>query len=317
MADKYSYPDFMTYCTSSHASMRAEKDVFWYNRIPVPAVLVKKIFFGADQYLCTYLNHLLTGIMLSLYDLSNASSGRSFDLFPDPEQAKAAKLEGKTEQIWSWCQRLAEYKSFERKACQLVGIGAFELDRQSFEACLEHKGKKYERLYYPDSIKALIIGSFPKVSELLKANNGDFFGNVIADQLQIYRSGFGDAFAGIFNRLLDYKCDFFPNIDPRLAKQGQLEEVSFRKLGVIHPVDYANGCLWEPSFQQGGAIGVELDKNHPIFDVQSDQRISLFLLALSKEEMSIFSEEAKSVVEDYRFRVSQTLKNYAQSTEFD
>jgi hypothetical protein len=42
----------------------------------------------------------------------------------------------------------------------------------------------------------------------------------------------------------------------------------------------------------------------------------LLLLALSKEEMAIFNEEAKSVVEDFRFRVSHTLRAYAQSDDF-
>ena len=315
MSDNYSYPDFMNYCTSSNDSMRAEKDVFWYNRIPVPSVLVKKIFFGADLYLRTYMDHLLTGVMLALNDLSNPSTVRFFDFFPDPERARAAKSSGETGEIWSFCQSLDSYKDFEYRATQLLGIGAFELDQLSFEACLGHKGKKYERLYYPESIKELIRGSFPRVSELLKGTNGDFFGNVIADQLNIYRSGFGDAFAGLFNRFLDFKIDVFPSIDPRFANQGQLEEVSLKSLGVVRPVDYANGFLWEPSFQQGGAIGVELDRNHPIFDVSSDRRMTLLLLALSKEEMSIFNEEAKSAVEDFRFRVSQTLKAYTQTDE--
>jgi hypothetical protein len=134
------------------------------------------------------------------------------------------------------------------------------------------------------------------------------FGNVVVDSLNIYRSGFSDAFAGVFNRLLDFKFESFPFVNPNSAAQGQTEIVSVRDVGAIKPVEYAGGNWWQPSLEQGGAIGVEIDKNHPLNLIEEKSQLHLLLLALSKEEMLIFDENQKAVIEEFRFRVSQSLK---------
>ena len=312
MSHNYSFPDFMHYCSASNESMRAERDVFWYNRIPVPAVLVKKIFFSSDRFLNIYSQHLLAATMLALHDLGNPQRSSVFGFFPDTERVKDYKIGGHLSEIWDYCQGISSYKKFESKLSEFIGCGRFELGYTDFESILSHKGKKYERLYYPRSVKKLMTDSFPKVLDLLKGGNGDFFGNVIADELKIYRSGFGDAFAALFNRYLDFKFEYFPNLDPRIALQGQMAEFTLKSMGTIKRVDYAEGYLWNPLFQQGGVIGVEMDCNHPLLDVAQDKQLSLLLLALSKEEMSVFNTNVKSVLEDYRFRVSQTLKTYIE-----
>jgi len=152
--------------------------------------------------------------------------------------------------------------------------------------------------------------SASKVRSFLRGSNGDFFGNVIADELNIYKSGFSDAFSGIFNKYLDYKLNHFPSIDPRLASQGQTSVEKIPKIGTITPVDYCNGNYWEPMLLQGGGIGAETDLNHP-FDLISDKKkVAILLLALSNEEMLIFNNEKKQTIEEYRFRVSKRLKEY-------
>ena len=312
MNHNYSFPDFMNFCSISNESMRAERDVFWYNRIPVPIVLVKKIFFSSDRFLRIYSQHLLAGVMLALYELGRSQRSGVFDLFPDPEKLKQFRSDGWIQDLWNYCQGIQAFKTFETDLSQLTGCGIYELSVTDLELTLSHKGKKYERLYSPQSVKQLILTSFPKVLDLLKGGNGDFFGNVIADELKIYRSGFGDAFAVLFNRYLDFKFEYFPNLDPRVALQGQMAELSIKSFGTLKPVDYSEGYLWNPLFQQGGSIGVELDRNHPIFEAPFEKQLSLLLLALSKEEMSVFNEDVKLVLEDYRFRVSQTLKLYTE-----
>lgn len=308
MAEQYSFPDFINFCANHDEAYRLDGEVFWYNRIPVPSVLIKKLFFSAHQTLKCYNSHLLSGITLSLHDLTYPQD-KIFYLFPDPNAV--AENEAYLRKAWENSQDLARFKEFESKLVSCSGVDTQHLSYADFVSCLGHKGKKYERLYYPETVRQLIHNSFPKVSEMLRRNNGDMFGNVIADSENIYRAGFGDAFAGIFNRYLDFKFDVFPNLAPQLADKGQVEIVSVRETGAIVPVDYAEGNLWEPDLEQGGKIGVQIDRNHPFNFLEPELKSQLLLLALANEEMLVFSESKKATIEVFRFKVSQTLRNYA------
>ena len=166
-----------------------------------------------------------------------------------------------------------------------------------------------------DSIRLELQKYFPKVTELIKRENGDFFGNVIADELNIYRAGFGDALSALFKCFLDFKFDNFPTLDPREALRGQVEDVTVGTKGRLRYVDYAEGNLWDPCLQNQGGIGAQVDRNHPIFDMPDEQQLTILLLALANEEMSIFNEESKAVVETFRFRVSMAARRLTQANE--
>ncbi len=305
MTDKYSYPDFIEYCTKNNNSFRSENEIFWSNRIPVPSILVKRVFFSSDTYLKEYVHHLLAGTILALNDLSH-SEEKVFQSLPDPEVTHIKN--DFLKEIWNDAQGIDKFKEFERVVSSMCGLGAFELNVDDYLGCLSHKGKKYDRLYYPEVVKQLIEEAFPKVFNLLKRSNGDMFGNVVVERLNIYRSGFSDAFTAIFNRFLDFKFELFPNVNPLVVNQGQTEIVTVRNIGFIEPVEYAGGNWWNPVMQQGGAIGVEIDLNHPINTLPPEEQLHLLLLALAKEEMFIFNDEQKMAVENYRFRVSQELR---------
>jgi hypothetical protein len=326
MTERYSLPDFIEFCTRQNASVRYEGEIFWFNRIPVPNILVRNLFFSADIYFKDYVFHLLSGTILALHDLAveqwsglifadlnNQKDQKLFHLFPDPSQ-KELHIEV-LKKIWGEIQAVDKFKEFEHNVSLKCGLGHFEIGLDDFLNCIGHKGKKYERLYYPDDVKNLIETYFPKVTEFLTRGNGDMFGNVVVDRLNIYRSGFSDAFASIFNRLLDFKFESFPLINPKSALQGQTEIVSVREVGTIKLVEYAGGNWWQPSLEQGGAIGVEIDKNHPLNFVDEKSQLHLLLLALSKEEMLIFEINQKEVIEEFRFRVSQSLKKLANNLD--
>lgn len=77
-------------------------------------------------------------------------------------------------------------------------------------------------------------------------DNTDMFGNIIADRYNIYRSGFSDALAIIFNALLEFRLLFS-------GKSGNLPR--FRVI-MTAPDDVdirfgktADGSLWEPGYQ--------------------------------------------------------------------
>lgn len=290
--------------------MRSDTDVFWHNRIPVPAVLVKTVFFSGEKYLKNYCAHLLSGIVLALSDISNELESELFGKFPDPEAVKNDSIRGTLVAYYNECQNIENFKDFENQFTKLCGMGAFELSADEMLQTLSHKGKKYDRIYIPDIVQQMIQNKFPKVLNLLSGGNGDMFGNIVADDLNIYRSGFADAFAAIFNRYLEFKFVEFPDVDPRSAHHGQMERISVSNIGGIKPVDYADGSLWSPNLEQGGLIGVEIEKDNPIWNLEPEEQIRLLILALSKEEMSIFNEEKKQAVEELRFKTSSTLKEF-------
>lgn len=311
MAHQYSFPDFIDYCTNYSSAYKLDGEVFWYNTIPAPSVLIKKLFFNAHESLKQYNNHLLSAVVLSIHDIQSPDN-KLFNLFPDP--IAVTGRESLLREVWNNSRKLSNYRDFEERVVSFSGIDEHQLSFDEFLFCLTHKGKKYERLYYPDSINSQFEHCFPKVRTNIGRKKVDMIGNVIADNLGIYRAGFGDAFAGVFNRYLDFKFDIFPHVDPRSADQGQVELVSVRKVGSITPVDYAGGNLWEPSLDQGGNIGAQLDKHHPFNYLTPETKSQLLILALANEEMRIFSESKKTVIEEFRYRVSRTLKDFANST---
>lgn len=305
----YSYPDFISFCEKDSSSIRIDGDIIWYNQIPVPSILVKKMFFASDAFLQLYLNHVLSGLALAISELSNEVDKGYFEQFPNP--VKADQESHLIEKIWRNLQTIQLFKSIEKRLSSFLCHSEYELSYQDFYKCLSHKGKKYERLFIPNLVKDVLEKSAPKSRRFLKGKNGDFFGNVIADELNIYKAGFSDAFSGIFNRYLDYKLDNYLEIDPMLASQGQTAIETITRIGSITPVDYCNGNYWEPMLAQGGGIGAEADFNHPFHALSDDKKSAVLLLALSKEEMLIFNDDKKQTIEEFRFRVSKRLREYA------
>lgn len=311
MIYRYSFPDFLEFYGASR-SLRVEDQICWFNNIPLPIVLVKTIFSDSEKYLKLYSNHLLTSVILALNELGNNEVGIEFSSFPDDRNRLHDGAHEPLTAAWTYAQSLEKYAVLEQSVSLLCGLGPFKLNERDYIECLKHRGKKYDRLYCPESVKNILKSNFPRVA-LLQNEKNDFFGNVIAEELSVYKSGFADAFAGIFNCYLDFKFDHFPLIDPREGLVGETEALSGGGLGKIQPVDYANGFLWHPVLQQSGYIGIELDKNHLVHDIPDPQRFNLLLLALAKEEMSVVDPTLKRALEDYRFRVSRTLMEYSAS----
>lgn len=312
MIERYSFPDFIAYCSQRDSSFLVDGEIYWCKRIPIPSILAKRLFFSADFFLREYTFHLLSATALALHELKNPSVN-IFHLFPD--RNKRIEHEGELKRVWETCQSMTLFKDFEKNLSTLCGVGSFELTNDDFLRSLDHTGKKYDRIYYPDVVKKLFDSCFPKVATFLDRAKGDMFGNIIVDKLNIYRSGFSDAFSGLFNEYLTYKFDCFPASNPLLASNGQTEIITIPKIGSIRPVEYANGNFWDPSMQQGGAIGVEIAKNHPASMLEPREQLQLLLLALSKEEMQIFDLDQKIKMEEFRFRVSTTLKSFISTME--
>ena len=305
----YSYVNFLEFCRDSGSSIRVDDGVVWVKTKPLPAVLVRRMFYSADTYLALYSKHLLAGVILALKDIQDGRAGSFFKLFPS--QTDAAKYDSVLSDAWGYAQTLKVYKEFEFKVTQTVCIKSFELSRSDLKQVLQHTGKKYERLYLPDLIKHLFVG-LEKTRDNLLGRNGDFFGNVIADNLNVYKTSVGDAFSTFFNRYLDYKLGSYIEVDPRNAVHGEIVSGARHKLGELIPLDYVSGGYWNPRLLQGGLIGAEVDVGHPFYSLADEKKYGLLLLALSEEEMLVFNEEQKRTIEEFRFRTSKRMQDYSE-----
>lgn len=308
---RYTYKEFLSFCQQRNSRIRVEGDVVWYNQIPVPESLVKKVFFSAQNILSTFLDHLISAYALQAYDLQEKTSLASFAPAPSLVNEKQAELMRVLETARNM-SKFAEVEDFIVKASGLKNY--IRLDNGKFLKTVKHSGKKYERIYIPKKIKDYVSETAPKLNSNIGISNGDMFGNVIADELKIYRSGFSDAFAGIFKEYLEFKFEIFGNLDPSLSTLGVVEKTNYGGAGSLVLSKHMQGHLWEPGLGTKGGIDTYLNETHPLMikeNLSSEERLNLFLLAFSHEEMHLMNENDKEFVEDLRLRISNTISDFA------
>ena len=198
-------------------------------------------------------------------------------------------------------------KCFIKITTKYAGSNYGEFNREKFLLALSHNGKKYNRLYYPDTIKHLIQKSFNQILKKLRINQGDLMGNVIADNLKVYRQGYSDAFQILFKKFLDFKFDNFREIDHAETLHGHISSLEIEEFGKIEYTEKIQGNLWQPKMINGGLINAEVDRNHPINDLEKKQFEHL-ILALSDAEQKTIELNDKKAIEEFRYRVSATLR---------
>ena len=313
MEYSYSYPDFINYCSESGNKIRAEEEIIWYNRIPMPRLLVRKIFFHSPKYFEIYIDHLLSAIIISLSDQKSGS--KDFDELPNNNVSSETISRLKTN--FDDTLREEHFLKFQSEIIAGVGIDYNKITWDKFLKTIHHKGKKYNRLYFPDLIKDSISIHFSRCLNYLTRSSTDFFGNVLSDELDIYRNSFSDSFANIFNKLLDFKFEKFSGFDPNNASHGQTNYSQIDRIGQIIETENLQGNLWDPELVQGGKISVEINKHHPIYEVEEAKRFNYLLMALSNEELFISNPNTKDEFEKFRYRVSRQLKEIIKLREID
>ncbi|MDA7440715.1 hypothetical protein N8823_02685 [Candidatus Pseudothioglobus singularis] len=307
MKYNYSFPDFMKYAIESGLVLREEGEVLWVQTKPLPTELVRDIFFDAPRHISTFLNHTLSAVIAALGQLKY----NAIDVKQSIPSDKLSQQELK--QLKSYFDEfstLEEYKKFQKAIIFLSGINYQGLTKELFIESISHGGKKYDRLYYPDSIKKIISENFPRVQDVLSRNPKDFFGNILCDDRNIYRSGYNDALAYIFNKYFDFKFDVLPNYNPNSSLHGQDKSIDVVNKGSLIFTKSLRGNLWEPELYHNGKVNTKIDKNHVFNEVADDKKYEILLLALAKQELDIFDPNVKEIFENYRFRVSKEISNF-------
>ena len=94
MQYNYSFPDFMQYAIDSGLDLTEEGEILWAQTKPLPAELVKDLFFDAPHHISTFLNHTFTAVIAALgqlkYNSINVNQSTPSDKL-SPEQFKELK----------------------------------------------------------------------------------------------------------------------------------------------------------------------------------------------------------------------------------
>ena len=302
MGYQYDLADFKRYLNDKNPKYRVDGLIFWQNRIPLPIDLFNRIFNESDQMVTDYVYQLAA----SAVAFSNRESFQDV-LGLDVIDLPNGDLKKQQRKLDSWlAERLSGRSAVFRmthEVADLLGLEGFTFSVDKVAHAIRHQGKKYTRIFMPAEVRKLY--SFVKDCDEVGEDNTDMFGNIIADKYNIYRSGFSDALAIIFNALLDFRI-IFSETGSHLAKvrviAPSIENVDVR-LGKT-----SDGSLWEPGYEDDHYIVINQD--HPFVSQLSTEQSSALaecLFFLGELENSQFSDEKKKFVEELRQAVSRSL----------
>lgn len=299
---QYDIADFKRYLNEKNASYRVDGLIFWQNRIPLPIDLFNRIFDESDLIVTDFIYQVAaSAVVYSQKESFESTFGLAVTNLP------TEKLAQNGAELTSWVAgHLPVSCRIVRMAyevAELLGLSGFEFSGDRVAAALVHKGKKYGRLFMPDQIKGMVNGI--SGCETIGQDNTDMFGNIIADRYNIYRSGFSDALAIIFNALLEFRILFS-------GKGGELPKF---RVTAPAPTDAdvrfgktADGSLWEPGY--GDDHFIVINSEHPMMrNLPQEQYGALaeFLFFIGQYENSQFSDQNKKFIENMRQTISRSL----------
>lgn len=302
MSYQYDLADFKRYLNDRNKSYRVDGLIFWQNRIPLPIDLFNRIFDESDQIVTDYIYHLAAAILVfSNTDAFEEHLGHAVGDLPTSnlgkEHARLRKWVGFHTPQESAVVRMAY------EIAEILGVSEFEFSSDRLADALLHQGKKYSRLSIPSKIRAL-TDRFAGV-EAVGQDNTDMFGNIIADRYNIYRSGFSDALAIIFNALLDFRLLFS-------GKGGEMHKITvITSTNTDLDVRFAvttDASLWEPGYDDD--LYVTINNKHPLIrSLPQEQSPALaeLLFFLGQYEYSQFSDQNKKFFENMRQSLSRAL----------
>jgi len=302
MSYQYDLSDFKRYLNDNNSKYRVDGLIFWQNRIPLPIDLFNRIFRESDQITSDYIYQVAAcAVTFSKRESFEEVMSVKVNDLPKRDLIKQiARLKG-------WLSdKLPENSTIVRmtyEIADILGLDNFIFSIDKVSEALQHQGKKYARLFMPAEVKEQL--SLISDCESIGIDNTDMFGNIIADRYDIYRSGFSDALAIIFNALLEF----------RILCSGRSEHLQrFRVITpLLEDVDIRfgktrDGSLWEPGYEDDHYI--TLNSEHPMVRSLSEAQsksLAELLFYMGEFENSQFSDENKKLVENLRQSISRSL----------
>ena len=201
------------------------------------------------------------------------------------------------------------YFSIAMALADTFGLEDYYLDTSSIASALCHQGKKYARLHCPDSVRDIINTRFPGALNIIGSSNTDMFGNVIADHYDIYRSGFSDALAIIFNKHMEFRL-LCQGHSSGLQRVSLTVESGNTNINVVEEKT-RDGSLWEPDYGEDHIL--RLNPEHPFYGRMAEDgtaratALAELLYGFCEFENSQFSDSQRKLLENMRQEVSREL----------
>lgn len=314
--DKY---DFKNYLLEKLVDTRQEELIFWKKTIPMPIDVLYNIFEKRGDLLNLYLQHLGAACLFKFAIDKEGGDGSS---------ALAGQPTGKNKlEYIARLELLKRHFSESNVAIMLnelanyLMLKNFIVDEKSLTNALCHEGRKYKRIYVPSQFRTIVVQFFPEIFTQIAISNGDMFSNVVADELNIYRMGFGDAFTGIFNKLLDFIIENSMPGNVSYANASDLKLI-FLKDDNTQSLDISygrviDGSLWE-LFYKNSKTSIILNSIHPFIDLAKKQKITQeeilkdVLEALAEIEIETLRDADLKVIENMRQDFSRKLRIMAE-----
>ncbi|MDY0134327.1 MAG: hypothetical protein RBS14_01395 [Atribacterota bacterium] len=302
MSYQYDLADFKRFLHAKNPKYRVDGLIFWQNRIPLPIDLFNRIFDEADAIIVEYINQVTaSALAFSCGEELLEKFGTQITSLPSSE------LEGQQYAVAEWSelklQEMPHIRLLAFDIAEILGLEEFKLSSVSLAVSLSHQGKKYSRLFMPETIKECFNkrGGADEVGK----DNTDMFGNIIADRYNIYRSGFSDALAIIFNALLEFRilCAGRGSNLKRLSLTVEKTEGIDIRLGKT-----ADGSLWQPGYDDDHYV--LLSTEHPLLRNRSEAEtgfLAELLYYIAEFENNQFSDTQRKLLENMRQEVSRGL----------
>lgn len=298
----FDLPDFKTYLNEKNVKYRVDGLIFWQNRIPIPIDLFNRIFADSDILISEYIRQLTCAVIV----LGESDSfANEFDI--PVSDLPSSKLKSFRKELADWFDlqiiNKPKYSNLPNILSEILQIDRVEFNSEELSRSLCHQGKKYCRLSYPKELASL-VDDYPSMRDI-GTDNTDMIGNIIADRYDIYRSGFSDALAIIFNILIEFKI--YCSGTSKNLNRIKLEVVRSTKSN-IKVQRTKDGSLWEASYDEDHCL--ILNDEHPFFKKLTETSLSnmselLFLFA--EFENNQFSDNQRKLIENMRQEISRTL----------
>ncbi|MFM2485945.1 hypothetical protein [Celerinatantimonas yamalensis] len=302
MSYQYDLADFKRYLNDRNPKYRVDGLIFWQNRIPLPIDLFNRIFNESNQIVSDYV-YQVAASAVTFRNRTSFEKATAVDVADLPK----GDLKKQVETLKEWLNgKLPENSSVVRmsyEVADILGLDSFVFSIDKVADALQHQGKKYVRLFIPAEIRTQL--NLVSDCEDVGTDNTDMFGNIIADRYNIYRSGFSDALAIIFNALLEFRilCSGRGEHLQRIRVIAPLVEDIDIRLGKTR-----DGSLWEPGYEDDHYI--TLNSEHPLIRGLSEDQskpLAELLFYMGEFENGQFSDESKKLVENLRQSVSRSL----------
>jgi hypothetical protein len=311
--------DFKKYLLANLPDSRQEELIFWKKKIPLPIDLIYKIFDKRGALIKIYLDHISSFCLYSyasvidnpnsvpeLSNLPNSSNNSNFDILST--QYNNHYLNSKISDLTA-------------NLASRLFIVEYKFSEADYLKALCHEGRKYKRLYLPSEIKKCLKSYDSELIEHIGVSNGDMFGNIVADELGVYRSGFSDAFSAIFNKLLDFIFQYSDDNQISISTASQIKISQLNEplpsYVIINKGLVVDGSLWEPKYVDAKPSYI-LNEKHPYLEFLNNKTGLEVLIDFASQSALIEGETIKDstrkALEIYRQDISRLLRLISETS---